>query len=173
MERNLSIIIVITIIGVALLCGFGFLRGVPIENVMSAINPEKIANTNSFYGLANVKVNGFHLLVDVPSTDDQFQKGLGIKDQLKENQGMLFIFTQPAKYAFWMHGMKFPIDIIWIDSKNSVVHVEHNLPPCTIDLVCPTYSPDRDSLYVLETTANFSERHNVTVGTHVNYHIIR
>ncbi|HEY7571296.1 MAG TPA: DUF192 domain-containing protein [Nitrososphaeraceae archaeon] len=149
------------------------MRGVPLENLVSAINSEKIADTNSSYKLANVTVNGLHLLADVPTTDDQFQKGLGIKDHLKENQGMLFIFTQPAKYAFWMHGMKFPIDIIWIDSKNRVVHVEQNLPPCTIDLMCPTYSPDRDSLYVLETAANFSERHNVTVGTHVNYHIIR
>jgi uncharacterized membrane protein (UPF0127 family) len=173
LERNLSIILVFTIAGVTILCGFGFLQGVPIENAVSATNLEKITNTNSFYRLANVTVNGFHLLADVPTTDDQFQKGLDIKDHLKENQGMLFIFSQPAKYAFWMHGMKFPIDIIWIDSNNSVVRVEQNLPPCTIDLLCPTYSPDRDSLYVLETTANFSERHNVTVGTHLNYHIVR
>ena len=149
MGRNLSIILVFTTIGIVLLCGFGFLRGFPRENIVAAVNPEKVADTNSTYKLANVTINGFNLLADVPTTDDQFQKGLVIKNHLKENQGMLFIFTQPAKYAFWMHGMKFPIDIIWIDSKNRVVHVEKNLSPCTTDLMCPTYSPDRNSMYVL------------------------
>ena len=171
--RSLSIILVFITIGIVLLYGLGFLKVVPIENIVSAINLDEIVHTNSSYKLANVTINGFNLLTDVPTTEDQFQKGLGIKDHLKENQGMLFIFGQPAKYAFWMHGMKFPIDIIWVDNKNNVVHVERNLSPCTIDLACPSYSPDKDSMYVLETTSNFSERHNVTIGTHVNYHIIR
>jgi len=161
-----------TTIGALFLYRVGFFREVTSENLVSAINVENIVDRDSSYRLANVTINGFNLLAEVPTTNDQFQKGLDIKDHLQENQGMLFIFTEPAKYAFWMHGMKFPIDIIWIDNKNTVVHIEHNLSPCIIDLVCPTYSPDKDSMYVLETSANFAERHNVTIGTQMNYHLI-
>jgi uncharacterized membrane protein (UPF0127 family) len=122
---------------------------------------------------ANVTINGFNLVVDVPVTSDQFQKGLDIKDHLNENQGMLFIFKEPDKFPFWMHGMKFPIDIIWFDKDKNVVHIEHNLQPCITDLACPSYSPEKDALYVLETASGFYQRHNVKIGTHMDFSLIK
>ena len=127
----------------------------------------------SSYLKANITINGFSLSADVPTTDDQFQKGLDIKDRIDDSHGMLFIFKEPDKVPFWMHGMKFPIDIIWFDKNSSVVHIEHNLQPCITDLVCPSYSPEKDALYVLETAAGFSERHNVKVGTQMSFRLIK
>ena len=163
-----------TIIGVSLLLLYGslLLRGANDEFLILAKNLGSVADKSSPYRLANITVNGFKLLADVPTTNDEFQKGLDIKDHLNENRGMLFIFTKPAREPFWMHGMKFPIDIIWLDKGGNVVHIERNLSPCLTDFACPTYSPEADSLYVLETTANFTERHNVNIGTHMNYHLI-
>jgi len=126
----------------------------------------------SYYMKANITINGFNLIADVPITTAEFQKGLDIKDHIDENQGMLFIFKEPDKTPFWMHGMKFPIDIIWFDSNGNVIHIEPNLQPCKTDLVCPLYSPEKDALYVLETKAGFSEIHNIKIGTHMNFHII-
>jgi uncharacterized membrane protein (UPF0127 family) len=164
-----------TAIGVSLLLLYGslLLRGANDEFLISAKNPGSVADKSSPYRLANITINGFNLLADVPTTNDEFQKGLDIKDHLDENRGMLFIFKKPVKEPFWMHGMKFPIDIIWLDKGGNVVHIERNLSPCLTDLACPTYSPETDSLYVLETTANFTERHGVDIGTHMNYHLIK
>ena len=163
-----------TIIGVSLLLLYGglLLRGANDEFLISAKNIGSVAAKSSPYRLANITINGFNLLADVPTTNDAFYKGLDVKDHLDENMGMLFIFTKPIKEPFWMHGMKFPIDIIWLDKGGNVVHIERNLSPCLTDFACPTYSPEADSLYVLETTANFTERHNVNIGTHMNYHLI-
>jgi uncharacterized protein len=127
----------------------------------------------STYLRAGITINGFSLTADVPITNDQFQKGLDIKDSIDDSQGMLFIFKVPDKVPFWMHGMKFPIDIIWFDNNSRVVHIEHNLQPCITDLVCPLYSPEKDALYVLETAAGFSGRHNVKVGTQMNFRLIK
>ncbi len=127
----------------------------------------------STYLKAGITINGFSLAADVPITNEQFQKGLDIKDRIDDSQGMLFIFKVPDKVPFWMHGMKFPIDIIWFDNNSRVVHIEHNLQPCTTDLVCPLYSPEKDALYVLETAAGFSGRHNVKVGTQMNFRLIK
>ena len=127
----------------------------------------------STYLKANITINGFSLSADVPTTDDQFRKGLDIKDRIDDSHGMLFIFKEPDKVPFWMHGMKFPIDIIWFDNNSRVVHIEHNLQPCITDLVCPSYSPEKDALYVLETAAGFSERHNVKVGTQMSFRLIK
>ena len=65
---------------------------------------------------ALVSVGGVNLLTSLSTTPDSQSKGLAIKDSLNENEGMLFIFESPQKYSFWMKDMKFPIDIIWINS---------------------------------------------------------
>ncbi len=145
---------------------------VPVTNTLGPYSDNN-KSLPSNYMNANITINGFNLVADVPITKDQFEKGLDIKDHIYENQGMLFIFKEPNKVPFWMHGMKFPIDIIWFDSNSNVVHIERNLQPCMTDLVCPLYFPEKDALYVLETTAGFSERHNVKAATHMNFSLIR
>ena len=61
---------------------------------------------------------------------NSWEKGLAVKDQLKENEAMFFVFDKPEKHSFWMKDMNFPIDIIWLDSTDKVVHIEQNLQPC-------------------------------------------
>ena len=163
---------------------------ISITKYSDAASPTKLSNknntflqevTNSFPGdnvylHAKVTINGFPLISDVAFTDEQKTKGLDIKNNLSENQGMLFVFQQPGRYGFWMMGMKFPIDIIWLDSNGTVTHIEHSLQPCqpnSFKLFCPTYSPEKDSLYVLETVARFSMKHNVHPGSHVSLELVK
>ena len=122
---------------------------------------------DNIYLHAKVTVNGFEVRADIALTGEQQAKGLDIKNNLTENQGMFFVFQQPDRYGFWMKGMIFPIDIIWLDRNGTVTHIEHSLKPCppaNSNLVCPTYFPEKDSLYVLETVPGFSMKHNVRLG---------
>ncbi|MDQ3851471.1 MAG: DUF192 domain-containing protein [Thermoproteota archaeon] len=123
------------------------------------------------YRQISVAVNGLVLVADIAATDEQRTKGLSVKDSLDENEAMLFVFEDEAEHTFWMKNMKFPIDIIWIDTDKTVVHIEHNLQPCSSELFCPTYKPNDDSLYVLETIAGFAERHDVVKGTMVEFEL--
>ena len=79
------------------------------------------------YLKAKVTVEGLVLNADVPVSNELMAKGLAVKNQLKENEAMLFVFDDPAEHSFWMKDMKFPIDIIWLDSDGKVVHIEKNL----------------------------------------------
>jgi uncharacterized membrane protein (UPF0127 family)/Tfp pilus assembly protein PilF len=131
---------------------------------------------DNIYLHAKVTVNGFDVMADVAVTDEQRAKGLDIKNNLTENQGMLFVFEQPDRYGFWMKGMKFPIDIVWLDSNGTVTHIEHGLKPCppaNSNLVCPIYFPEKESLYVLETVPGFSMKHNLRLGTHVSLELVK
>ena len=131
---------------------------------------------NDRYLQAKVILNDdFELTAYMAITNDQLVKGLSVKDHLKENEGMLFVFEQPTRQGFSMKDMRFPIDIIWLDSNGTVVHIEHNLQPCimTFAFICPPYIPDKDSLYVLETVAGFSKKHSIKVGTNVDFQLIR
>ncbi len=72
-----------------------------------------------------------------------------------------------------MKDMKFPIDIIWINSTGKIVHIEKNLSPCYLLLPCPSYAPNNDSLYVLEVVSNFTNKFGVSVGDSVESEIIK
>jgi uncharacterized protein len=82
---------------------------------------------------------------------------------MKEDEDMLFVYDRPSRQAFWMKDMKFPIDIIWLD--------EDGLKPCIPSLTCPTYSPDKEAQYVLETAVGFLKKHQLTIGTHVDFEL--
>jgi uncharacterized protein len=118
----------------------------------------------------NITVNGVELVADVAATNEQRTKGLSVKDALADNEAMLFVFDTAQEHSFWMKNMKFPIDIIWLDSDKTVVHIEHSLQPCSFDAFCPTYKPDNNNaLYVLETVAGFAKQHGIVEGTKVEF----
>ena len=100
------------------------------------------------YLKAKVTVKGFELNADVPITSELMAKGLAVKNQLKENEAMLFIFKESAKHSFWMKDMKFPINIIWLDSDGKVVHIEQNLQPCISVFICTSYTPNRPTICI-------------------------
>jgi uncharacterized membrane protein (UPF0127 family) len=129
---------------------------------------------NDRYLQAKVIVNDFELKVYLALTNDQQVKGLSVKDHLRENEGMLFVLERPIRQGVWMKDMKFPIDIIWLDNNGTVVYIRHNLQPCIVSFtfICPTYIPDKDSRYVLETVAGFSKSHGIKVGTNMYFELI-
>ena len=158
-------------------------RTVPIEYIDKALHNNTFLHEviksfpgDNIYLHAKVVVNGFDVIADIALTGEQKTKGLDVKNNLAENQGMLFVFQQPYKYGFWMKGIKFPIDIIWLDSNGVVTHIEHRLKPCppaSSNLACPLYFPEKDSLYVLETVSGFSMKHNVRLGSHVSFELVK
>lgn len=134
------------------------------------INQQVRSGSNGFRQI-NVVVNGVVLVADIAATVEQMTMGLSVKDSLNENEAMLFVFDQEAEHTFWMRNMKFPLDIIWIDADKSVVHIEHNLQPCSSGLFCPTYKPIGDSLYALETVGGFAQKHDIVKGTMVEFQL--
>ncbi len=87
------------------------------------------------------------LNAEVADNDASRQVGLSGKDCIPANTAMLFIFDEPAKYAFWMKDMRFPIDIVWLDAARKVVHIEQAVDPETYP---KTFTSNEPALYVLE-----------------------
>ncbi|MBI3972770.1 MAG: DUF192 domain-containing protein [Chloroflexi bacterium] len=107
--------------------------------------------------------------VELARTDAQRAKGLGGHAPLGPREGMLFIFERRDIHAFWMKGMTFPLDIMWIDD-GKVVHLENDVPPPApgqAEATLPVYAPPVPARYVLEGNAGFARRHGITVGTPV------
>ncbi len=110
-----------------------------------------------------IKIDDITLDVQVADTPDRMTEGLQFQQPLPYNQGMIFVFREPQTVAMWMKDMQFPLDIIWFDSNGYVIHIEKDLPLCAENMPCLVYDGGRqDTKYVLEVTAGFVNRFNVT-----------
>ena len=121
--------------------------------------------------IKQVQIAGQNINVILALTEVEHNNGLSGRSELKEGEGMLFIFDQPGKYNFWMKDMSFPIDIIWFTPSEGgvgedlkVVYIKKNADP---KLYPETYGPDTNSKYVLEVNEGFSDKNNLKVGDSV------
>jgi uncharacterized membrane protein (UPF0127 family) len=168
----IGLIAVVVVVGVPYFSpGIAGILGQPENEQQELRISQEVRSGSNGFRQVNVLVNGVVLVADIAATDEQMTRGLSVKDSLNENEAMLFVFDEEGEHTFVMKNMKFPIDIIWIDADKTVVHIEHNLQPCSSGLFCPTYKPNDDSLYVLETVGGFAERHDVVKGTMVEFEL--
>lgn len=113
-----------------------------------------------------VQINGSKLNVEIADTQAKRSKGLGERESLASDSGMLFIFPEPSKYSFWMKGLSFPLDFVWIKG-DKVVSILQNVPPPDPnqpDSSLPVYQPNEEVDKVLEVGAGVIQRLNIKVG---------
>jgi Uncharacterized conserved protein len=114
-------------------------------------------------GYAIVFLGGAVVYAEVPRTPEEFARGLSGRERLEEGRGMLFIFEREGLHSFWMYGMRFRIDIVWMDSTGQVVHIVERAEPCSGE-DCTVYTPPVEARYVLELPEGFASRHRITIG---------
>lgn len=106
-------------------------------------------------------------MVEVADSDKKRQQGLMFRKSLNDNQGMLFIYQEEGVHAFWMKNMRFPLDIIWIDSKKTIVDIYEFALPCKD--FCKTITPRANAKFVLEVNAGFARNKQVRIGNKVSF----
>jgi len=108
--------------------------------------------------------------VEIAKTPQKLKKGLMFRKDLKENQGMLFIFEKEDIYPFWMKNTLIPLDIIWLDSNKKIVYIEKNAQPCKENNVCLTITPDKKAKYVLEVLGGVSQKINLKIEDKASFY---
>lgn len=104
--------------------------------------------------------DGFTVTAELAVSDEERARGLMFRDKMHEKQAMLFVFDEDDIHSFWMKNMRFAIDILWLDRDKRIVHIESRVPPCPRE-PCPSYTPFRAAVYVLELQAGSAERHGL------------
>jgi uncharacterized membrane protein (UPF0127 family) len=112
---------------------------------------------------ALVRIGAATVRADVAGDEASRQRGLSGRPGLADDEGMLFLLPDDSP-SFWMKGMRFPLDILWIKD-GRVVDVSADVPtPRGSDAPLPTYSPDRPADRVLEVNAGWAADHGVRRG---------
>lgn len=121
-------------------------------------NTLKIVGSN---GAAKIE-----LKIEIADTKEVRSKGLGYRQSLASGSGMLFLHDNSQKYTYWMKGMQFPIDIMWISGDTIADFIPNVLPPVEgqTDDTLERYSSTVPVNKVLETNAGFISENNIQKG---------
>ncbi len=109
-----------------------------------------------------VSFHGSTYTLEVADTDASRMLGLGERDFLCETCGMLFVFEKPGNQGFWMKGMRFPLDIVWL-LDDQVVYIERHVSEKSQDI----YYPGTPSNQVLEFRSGTAD--NLKRGDRVSF----
>jgi len=117
---------------------------------------------------ATVDVGGIRIEAEVADTGPLQTRGLGYRNGLKPGTGMLFVYDEPGDRSFWMKGMRFCLDIIWIESDRIVGAATSVCPAEGVpDADLPRYRSPEPVTYVLEMPAGWLAENGFGVGTPV------
>ncbi|MEK7535014.1 MAG: DUF192 domain-containing protein [Patescibacteria group bacterium] len=114
-----------------------------------------------------VRIGNKTFNVELALTLDQQSLGLGGRDSLAKNSGMLFVFKPASIANFWMKDMRFNLDLVWV-SDGKIIEITRNAPAPktgtkTEDL--PTFSPNVPVDYVLEINSGSAD--GIKIGDRV------
>jgi len=122
---------------------------------------------------ATMLVNGVSLRVEVARSPEAQQRGLGYRDGLANDTGMLFAYDEAAAHTFWMKGMRFCLDIVWVE-RNTIVGAAESICPApagTSDAAIPRARAPEPVHDVLEVRADWLAAHGINVGSRVIIHL--
>lgn len=146
-----------------ILIGIGIFFFVPNQNSGKTPEIPFLPQSNQF---KEIQIGEAKIKAEIADTASKRSKGLGGKESLGENEGMLFIFPNADKHTFWMKGLKFPLDFVWI-KETSVVDILENVPPPQngqADSSLPFYSSKVEIDKVLEISGGAVKRLNIKIG---------
>lgn len=119
--------------------------------------------------LIEVIVGEVTLSVEAVTSPESITLGLGQRDEIGSD-GMLFFLPEKRVANFWMHGMRFPLDMVWID-EGKIVGIEKDVPapvdPSSTAL--PTYSSKVPVTHVLELPAGKADELGISEHMTVEY----
>jgi uncharacterized membrane protein (UPF0127 family) len=112
--------------------------------------------------MATVKVGPHPLRVEVVSTDAERARGLMHRKSLGADDGMLFVFDEPAYHSMWMKNTLIPLSVAFIDAQGVILNI--------LDMEPHTETPNMSagpSVYAIETNKGWFARKGVKAGDRV------
>lgn len=160
---SFSLIQIITLLLVIALLGFfivnNFITNEPEVEYYSFTKEGELIFTDS---LGTLKTK-----IEIEIADNNYERQLGLmnRKEMKENEGMLFIFDKLELQSFWMRNTLISLDIMFVDNQKKIVTIHKN----TKILSDNSYPSSQPSIYVVEVLAGFTDRHNIKVGDKIDW----
>ncbi|HEY9720775.1 MAG TPA: DUF192 domain-containing protein [Oscillatoriaceae cyanobacterium] len=119
-------------------------------------------------GGPSVTLAGHTWKAEIEDTDAAREQGLSDRPSLDPDSAMVFTWGSPQQVQFWMHGMEFPLDVVFVQG-GKVVSITAEAPPCPASGTCPTFGPDTPVDYVVEINAGQAAKYGVKDGVSASF----
>ncbi len=98
--------------------------------------------------------------IEIADTDEKRTRGLMDRLSMKENRGMLFLFSYETIQSFWMKNTVLPLDIIFVNREHEIVTIHKH----TVPFDTGSYPSTKPASMVVEVNAGYTETYGITEG---------
>lgn len=150
----------LVVVGLAIVLVFLNIR-IPLSKPKGSGQPE--------LRTAMMQIGDKQINVELAESPEEQEKGLSFRTSMGDDEGMLFIFPSPQPQSFWMYGMNFPLDMVFIrDGK--VVDYEENVPaPAQTQNTPAVVTTLEPADMILEINAGKAKEWDIGLGTEVSF----
>lgn len=105
--------------------------------------------------------------LDIEIADTEFDRetGLMYRSNMKNTQGMLFVFDNEQPRFFYMKNTQIPLDLIYVSADKKIVSFQKNAKPFD-ESSLPSNQPAQ---YVLEVNAGLADTWNLQLGDSLGF----
>jgi hypothetical protein len=125
--------------------------GVIIAGIVAGCGVARAAPAPRF--AVAVLPSGHEFALEVAADDASRQHGYMGRDRIGPREGMIFVFDEDSRHAFWMKDCKIALDMVWLDVSGRIVWIAVNRTPCPAEGECPSVAPPAPARYVIEFAA--------------------
>jgi uncharacterized membrane protein (UPF0127 family) len=112
-----------------------------------------------------IQVGKHPLLVEIAETPEQTSRGLMFRTELKDGEGMLFIFEREQILSFWMKNTFIPLSIGYFSEAGVLVDIQDMEPMKSLIQTEFTHYPSRKpAKFALEVPRGWFEKNKVKIG---------
>lgn len=129
----------------------------------TACNSQSGSSRDDYYFTDVIFPNGTTIKAEAIRDPISMQRGMMFRDSLAADRGMLFSHGQASTFPYWMHNVKMPLDIIWLDPQRRIVEIVASAPPCPRK-PCPVHGGSKPAMYVLEVNGGIAAKNKLAVG---------
>ncbi|GMO25648.1 MAG: DUF192 domain-containing protein [Termitinemataceae bacterium] len=112
--------------------------------------------------IENTDGHSISLKVELAETEVERNTGLMFRKDLKEGEGMLFIYKKDTMMSFWMKNTLIPLSTAFIRSDGTIIDIFDMYPHNTNSV-----QSTRSARYALEVPQGYYSANNIVVGNRV------
>ena len=109
-----------------------------------------------------LKIGTHTLRVEVADNDASRAKGLMFREKMARNDGMLFVFDEPAYQSMWMKNTLIPLSVAFVDRDGVILNIR-DMQPQTLD----SHMSAGPALYAIETNKGWFAERGIREGAKV------
>lgn len=110
--------------------------------------------------IALISGKDYELQIELAMNKESRRCGLSFRDQLADDQGMLFVFDQDKILSFWMKDTRMPLSIAFLTAQGKILNIR-TMQPMNDTLHHSSTGPAR---YALEVNQDWFTDHRIRAG---------